>query len=194
MDCGSREYFSIRYFVFGTGIRKKKKKPDKKRDNARNRDPYAASEITSKYFAIQANISRCVSLFSLSSIPASARILVPVRPWRDSRSRHIPGADACDRVGIPVMSVNARFPTSKNVRALLYVARRPYSYSRHSSIRQTDWRSIQAFFRPKITAYTRFLYICERGENVPRSPVFKITRAHTTPGGGEGGDIFLSGD
>lgn len=150
-----REYFSIRYFV-GTD-----KKTDKKRDNARNRDPYAASEITSKYFAIQANISMRFSLFpvlhsGISPYPRS-------RPWRDSRSRHIPGANACDRVGIPVMSVNAGFPTSKNVCALLYVAWRLYSYSRHSSIRQT-WRSIQAFFAKDNSLHTFPIYLRTKRE------------------------------
>jgi len=68
-----REYFSIRYFV------ETDKETDKNRDNARNRGPYAASEITSKYFAIQANISMRFSLFPVLHCSTSPYPPVPVR-------------------------------------------------------------------------------------------------------------------
>lgn len=142
-------------------------------------------------------ISRCVSLFSLSSIAVPARILPFPSVARFAIPAH-PGGKCLRPCWNPCDVGKCRVSDIKEcvrlaVRRRCRPSRRLYSYSRHSSTRQT-WRSIQAFFAKDNNLHT-FPYIFANEERIPRRPVFKITRAHAAlPGGGERGDIFLSGD
>lgn len=189
-----RKYFSIRYFV------RTDKNVDKNAAMRETATPMLHRKSRANISPFK-RISRCVSLFSLSSVAAPARIPVPIRGT--IRDTHPGGKclrpcwNPCDVGKCRVFDIKECVRLAIRRRCRLS-ANHPYAtpppHPRHSSAREI-WRSIQAFFAKDNNLHTRSLYIYERREDGSKTRFQNNARTrHAAPPGGEGGDIFLSGD